>query len=65
MQLSPDMDTLIAEALAHARSAGLDSLTASRRAVAALRRVRPDLTPDEAWSLVELSGVDLDSLRAA
>ncbi|HEX6977729.1 MAG TPA: hypothetical protein VF342_00385 [Alphaproteobacteria bacterium] len=48
------LDRLVSDVLERSRAAGLDSPTAARRAVQAVRAVRPDLTPDEAWALVEL-----------
>lgn len=63
--LSRNMDALIVETVARARAAGLDSLSASRRAAQAVRIVRPDLTPDEAWALVELSAISADAHYAA
>jgi hypothetical protein len=50
-----DLRGLIDEALARAKAGGLDRISATRRAAQAVRAVRPDLTPDEAYSLVELS----------
>ena len=50
-----DLSGLIDEALARAAAAGLDRISATRRAAQAVRAARPDLTPDEAYSLVELS----------
>jgi hypothetical protein len=50
-----DLDGLIDDALMRARAAGLDRISAIRRAAQAVRAARPDLTPDEAYSLVEMS----------
>jgi hypothetical protein len=50
-----DLYGLIDEALARASAGGLDRVSAARRAAQAVRAARPDLTPDEAYSLVELS----------
>jgi hypothetical protein len=51
-----DLAGLIEDAMARARAAGLDRVAAVRRAVQAVRAVRPDLTPDEAYTVVELAG---------
>jgi hypothetical protein len=51
-----DLGGLIDEALTRARASGLDRIAAIRRAAQVVRAARPDLTPDEAYSLVELSG---------
>jgi len=50
-----DLSGLIDEALARAKAGGLDRISATRRAAQAVRAARPDLTPDEAYSLVELA----------
>jgi hypothetical protein len=50
-----DLYGLIDDALARAKASGLDRVSATRRAAHAVRAARPDLTPDEAYSLVELS----------
>jgi hypothetical protein len=50
-----DLCGLIDDALARASAGGLDHVSATRRAAQAVRAARPDLTPDEAYSLVELS----------
>jgi hypothetical protein len=51
-----DLSGLIDDALTRARASGLDRVSATRRAAQVVRAARPDLTPDEAYSLVELSG---------
>lgn len=51
-----DLSRLIHDEISGARAAGLDAIAAARQAVVAVRAARPDLTPDEARSLVELSG---------
>jgi hypothetical protein len=51
-----DLAGLIEDALTRARAAGLDRISANRRAAQIVRAARPDLTPDEAYSLVELAG---------
>jgi hypothetical protein len=51
-----DLDGLIDDALMRARAAGLDRVSATRRVAQVVRAARPDLTPDEAYSLVELAG---------
>lgn len=48
-----DLDDVIRDAVSRAKALGFDPSSAARRAV---RRARPDLTPDEAHSLVEISG---------
>lgn len=63
--LPKDLDRLIRDAVSQARASGLDSTGAARRAAQAVRAARPDLTPDEAWSLVELSGPPHARGRAA
>lgn len=50
-----DLYGLIDDALARAGAGGVDRVGAVRRAAQAVRAARPDLTPDEAYSLVELS----------
>jgi hypothetical protein len=50
-----DLDDVIRDAIARARALGLDPASAARRAAHAVRATRPDLTPDEARSLVEIS----------
>ena len=49
-----DLGGLIDDAMARAMAGGLDRISATRRAAQAVRAARPDLTPDEAHSLVEL-----------
>ena len=51
-----DLGGLIEDALTRASAAGLDRISANRRAAQMVRAARPDLTPDEAYSLVELTG---------
>jgi hypothetical protein len=51
-----DLGGLIEDALSRASAAGLDHISATRRAAQVVRAARPDLTPDEAYSLVELAG---------
>jgi hypothetical protein len=51
-----DLGGLIEDALTRASAAGLDWISATRRAAQIVRAARPDLTPDEAYSLVELTG---------
>lgn len=51
-----DLRGLIEDALTRARAAGLDRISATRRVAQIVRAARPDLTPDEAYSLVELTG---------
>jgi hypothetical protein len=48
-----DLDDVISDAVTRARALGFDPASAARRAV---RSARPDLTPDEAHALVEISG---------
>lgn len=50
-----DLGGLIDDALTRAQASGLDRVSAARRAVLAVRAARPDLTPDEAYTLVELA----------
>lgn len=60
-----DLGGLIDDAMTRARASGLDRVSATRRAAQAVRAARPDLTPDEAYSLVELSGPSRRSSHAA
>jgi len=62
--IPPGLRSLIDDALDRARATGVDSITATRRAVQAVLAARPDLTPDEAWALVELAAGP-DDRRAA
>jgi hypothetical protein len=50
-----DLGGLIDDALTRAQASGLDRVGAARRAVLAVCAARPDLTPDEAYTLVELA----------
>lgn len=50
---APDLHNVIVSALAQAQGAGLDAPAARRRAARVIRTVRPDLSPDEAWMLIE------------
>jgi hypothetical protein len=59
-----DLRGLIDEALMRAQAAGLDRIGATRRAAQLVRSARPDLTPDEAYSLVELTGTRERSFAA-
>lgn len=60
-----DLDNLVQESITRARAAGLDTLAAARNAAQAVRRARPDLTPDEAHALVDLLSPTPDDRRAA
>lgn len=62
--IPPGLQSLIDDALDRARATGVDSITTTRRAVQAVLAARPDLTPDEAWALVELAAGP-DDRRAA
>ncbi len=52
--MDPDLDTVIRQALADARTAGRDHLTQTELAVRAVLKVRPDMTASEALPAVEL-----------
>jgi hypothetical protein len=51
-----DLSGLIDDGLTRARASGLDRVSATRRVAQVVRAARPDLTPDEAYALVELAG---------
>ena len=60
-----DLAGLIEDALSRASAAGLDHISATRRVAQIVRAARPDLTPDEAYSLVELAGAPRRQSHAA
>jgi len=60
---NPHLLRIVHRVVRQARSEGLDYVGQTRRSVAELLRLRPDLTASDAFALVDIAGVSTDTAQ--